>query len=76
MLDNKVIEMEVTIDVDEEYETDVVIDPNILTDKQKAQLISALKKGKSYVLKNYPVHICGEFYQDIDIEPMYNEGYY
>jgi hypothetical protein len=68
--------MEVCVDVEGEYETDVVIDPNILTDKQKKELINAIKKGKSYTLKDYPIHICGEFYQDIDFEPMYNEGYY
>ena len=67
--------MEVSVDVDEEYETDIEMDPSKLSDKEKAKLISALKSGKKYILKNYPVHICGEFYQDIDIEPMYNEGY-
>ena len=68
--------MEVNVDIDEEYETDIDIDPSKMTDKEKSELISALKKGKKYTLKNYPVHICGEFYKDIDIEPMRNEGYY
>ena len=68
--------MEVSVDLDEEYETDIEINPDLLTEKQKAELISALKRGKKYTLKNYPVHVCVEFYQDIDIEPMYNEGYY
>ena len=68
--------MEVTIDVDEEIETDVDIDFSKFTAKEKAEIVKSVVEGKIHTFKNLSVYVSGEFSQDIDLEPCYNEGYY
>ena len=68
--------MEVTIDMDEEYETDVEIDFSRYSKEEKEKIIQAIKNNKKHLFKDIMVIVSGEFSRDIDIEPMYNEGYY
>jgi len=68
--------VEVEVYLDDEFETDVEINPNEMTHDEKEELISALKQGKKYILKGITVHIVGTTYSEYEPEPMYNEGYY
>lgn len=68
--------MEVTIDMDEEYETDVEIDFSRYSKEEKEKIIQAIKNNEKHLFKDIMVIVSGEFSRDIDIEPMYNEGYY
>jgi len=67
--------MEICIDLDDDYETDVEIDFSKFSHTEKEKILSALKKGKKYIFTNITIKVTGEFCHDIDIEPMYNEGY-
>jgi uncharacterized Zn finger protein len=68
--------MEVTVDLDEDYETDIEIDFSYFSDEDKKKIIKAIKQNKKFLFKDVSVKITGEFTQDIEYEPMYNEGYY
>lgn len=60
--------MEICMNIDEDYKTDIEINPKKLKKEEKAKLISALKSGKKYTLKDYTIRVRGEFYQDIDLD--------
>jgi len=67
--------MEIELDVDEDYETDVEIDFSKYSKEEKAKIISAIKNDKKHTFKNINIKFTGTLYKDLDIEPLYNEGY-
>lgn len=69
--------MEVEIDLcGEEFETDVEIDFSEVSDKEIEKILKAIRNNGEYTFKEIPVVISGLVTQEVDIQPMRNEGYY
>jgi hypothetical protein len=61
--------VEITGDVEQEFETDVPIDFSKMPESEKQAIRQALEHGESHVFKNVTVIFAGEV--TIDFEPDY-----
>jgi hypothetical protein len=65
--------MEITGDVEKEFETDIDIDFSKLPDEEKMKIRQALEKGERHTFKKVTVIFDGEV--TIDFEPDYSSRY-